>query len=165
MLVAIPAASFAQQGILGRNLIVNGGADAGPAGTSIASIVANIPGWTATGNANVLPYDLAGFLLSTKPSPPDHSFQYFVGTGNSVITQDIDVSSGAATISGGNVRFTASAYLGTALSYVVSGTSGAAQMAVAFKNANGQTCREYRAANGALGTACRDAKGQWRVAN
>jgi hypothetical protein len=34
----------------------------------------------------------------------------------------------------------------------------------AFKNANGQTCREYQA-NGALGTACQDSTGQWRVAN
>jgi hypothetical protein len=35
----------------------------------------------------------------------------------------------------------------------------------AFKNATGQTCREYRAANGALGSACQDSSGQWRVAN
>ena len=35
----------------------------------------------------------------------------------------------------------------------------------AFKNAAGQTCREYQAANGALGTACQDASGQWRVAS
>jgi hypothetical protein len=35
----------------------------------------------------------------------------------------------------------------------------------AFKNAAGETCREYRGANGALGSACQDAGGQWRVAN
>jgi hypothetical protein len=35
----------------------------------------------------------------------------------------------------------------------------------AFRNAAGQTCREYRSANGALGSACRDPSGQWRVAN
>jgi hypothetical protein len=35
----------------------------------------------------------------------------------------------------------------------------------AFRNAAGQTCREYRGPNGALGTACADASGQWRVAN
>lgn len=34
-----------------------------------------------------------------------------------------------------------------------------------FKNATGQTCREYRAASGGLGTACQDAGGQWRVVN
>ena len=42
----------------------------------------------------------------------------------------------------------------------------------AFTNASGQTCREYRTTqtvNGTpkqvFGTACRDANGQWRVAN
>jgi hypothetical protein len=35
----------------------------------------------------------------------------------------------------------------------------------AFRNAAGQTCREYRGANGALGSACQDSTGQWRVAN
>ncbi len=35
----------------------------------------------------------------------------------------------------------------------------------AFRNAAGETCREYRAGNGALGTACQDRSGQWRVAN
>jgi hypothetical protein len=35
----------------------------------------------------------------------------------------------------------------------------------AFKNAAGQTCREFKAANGALGIACEDTSGQWRVAN
>ena len=34
----------------------------------------------------------------------------------------------------------------------------------AFRNAAGQTCREYRAPNGGLGSACQDASGQWRVA-
>lgn len=52
------------------------------------------------------------------------------------------------------------------------GTPGAPQAGAAitytnrpaFKNAAGQTCREYQA-NGALGTACQDASGQWRIAN
>lgn len=35
----------------------------------------------------------------------------------------------------------------------------------AFQNAAGQTCREYQAAGGARGTACKGADGQWRVAN
>jgi len=35
----------------------------------------------------------------------------------------------------------------------------------AFRNATGQTCREYRGANGGLGSACQDASGQWRDAN
>jgi hypothetical protein len=52
--------------------------------------------------------------------------------------------------------------------------TGAAQITYtsrpAFTNAAGQTCREYTATEGAgatpvYGTACRDAGGQWRVAN
>jgi hypothetical protein len=35
----------------------------------------------------------------------------------------------------------------------------------AFRNGAGQTCREYRMASGARGTACQDAGGQWRVAD
>jgi hypothetical protein len=35
----------------------------------------------------------------------------------------------------------------------------------AFRNGAGQTCREYRVASGARGTACQDAGGQWRVAD
>ena len=38
----------------------------------------------------------------------------------------------------------------------------------AFKNADGQTCREYKTnvgGNARYGTACRDADGQWRIAN
>jgi hypothetical protein len=34
-----------------------------------------------------------------------------------------------------------------------------------FKNAAGQTCREYRTQGGTFGTACQDGSGQWRVAN
>jgi hypothetical protein len=52
------------------------------------------------------------------------------------------------------------------------GTPGAPQAGAAitytnrpaFRDATGQTCREYQA-NGALGTACQDSSGQWRVAN
>ncbi|HEV2335203.1 MAG TPA: hypothetical protein VGS13_06890 [Stellaceae bacterium] len=35
----------------------------------------------------------------------------------------------------------------------------------AFRNAAGQTCREFQAAGGALGNACQDSDGQWRVSN
>jgi uncharacterized protein (TIGR03437 family) len=132
----MPAAE-AQQSILGSNLVVNGGAEAGPAGTGFASIVASVPGWTRTGNANVLSYDITGLLLSTQPAPPDHAFQYFVaGAATSTLTQDIDVSASATSIGAGNVKFTASAYLGDILP---SDYNGSAQVVFAFKNAGGQT--------------------------
>jgi hypothetical protein len=35
----------------------------------------------------------------------------------------------------------------------------------AFTNVAGQICREFRVPGGALGTACKDGAGQWRVEN
>ena len=121
------------------NLIVNGGAESGPAGTA-TSLPSSIPRWTVTGKANVLPYGLTNYLLLTDPAPPDHGFQYFTGplaySGNATLTQPIDVSSVASTISGGNVKFTLSAYLGS----LGTGLSlSPAYLSVAFQNANGQT--------------------------
>lgn len=123
------------QSILGTNLIVNGNAEAGPAGTSTTQ-ASTIPGWTVTGKANVLPYGLTGYLLTTSPAPPDHGFQYFAGfsDGSATLTQTIDVSSGASAISAGNVKFTASAYLGS-----LGAGGNTTQLTVAFQNANGQT--------------------------
>ena len=135
-LITVPLAR-AQQTLFGTNLIVNGGADAGLPGASLSSIAATVPGWTRTGNANVLAYDLPGLLQSSGPAPPDHSFQYFIaGSTTSTLSQDIDVSAAASTISGGNVKFTASAYVG---GVAPCNTPGPGQVAMAFKNANGQT--------------------------
>jgi uncharacterized protein (TIGR03437 family) len=138
-ILAAAQASHAQSGILGTNLIVNGDAEQGPAGTSVSDVVTSIPGWTRTaGNVNVLPYSLT-YLTGADPAPQDHGFNYFAAgpvAGSSSITQNIDVSSVASTISAGNVRYTASAYLGSALG---SGLAPPTEMDVAFKNANGQT--------------------------
>jgi uncharacterized protein (TIGR03437 family) len=139
VLLAAAQMVHAQSSILGTNLIVNGNAEAGPAGTGVNDIVTSIPGWTRTGNANVLSYGLNGLIQLSDPTPPDHLFNYFAAASGkpdpSTLTQPINVSSGASIISGGNVKFTASAYLGSANG---SGLASTAQMAVAFQNANGQ---------------------------
>ena len=120
------------QGILGSNLIVNGNAETGAAGTPTAPVT-TIPGWTVTGKPTLLPYGLTGYLLVTEPAPPDHGFQYFACTsGTCLLTQNIDVSSSASVISGGNVKFTASAYFGARAG------ASTAQLTVAFENASGQ---------------------------
>lgn len=134
---ALPAA--AQQTLLGRNLIVNGSAEAGPAAPGLSPVVTNIPNWTTTGGANVVSYDITGLILSTEPAPPDRGFNYFVsGPTNlgltATLTQDIDVSS-ASEIASGNVKFTFQAYLGAAKG---TGLQPPAQVAAAFKNAGGQ---------------------------
>lgn len=121
------------QGVLGRNLIVNGDAETGPAVSSVSTTVATIPGWTRTGNLNVLSYNTpTSIQTATVPAPPDHGFQFFAaGSGASSITQDIDVSSAAAAIAAGTVKYTAGAYLGTPY-------GGQPNLNVAFKNAKGQ---------------------------
>jgi uncharacterized protein (TIGR03437 family) len=127
------------QSILGTNLIVNGDAESGTASASVSKLVASIPGWTRSGNVNVLSYGITNYLLTTSPSPPDRGFQYFAGAGYPApltLTQTIDVSSAQSTISGGSVKFTASAYLGGSNP---SDYYGNAAMAVAFQNAGGQT--------------------------
>jgi uncharacterized protein (TIGR03437 family) len=121
------------QGILGTNLIVNGNAESGSAGTGLATPV-TIPGWTVTGKPTVLPYGLTGYLSTNNPAPPDHGFQYFAAQSASTMTQVIDVSSGASAISAGNVKYTAAAYLGS-----LGTVSYPPQMALAFQNAAGQT--------------------------
>jgi len=126
------------QNILGTNLIVNPGAESGPAGTATVSAT-SFPGWTVTGKANVLPYGITGQVLLTDPTPapppygPGPGFQYFTClSGACTFTQTISVASATSTISGGSVKFTASAYLGA--------RAGAtdAQMTVAFENSAGQ---------------------------
>ena len=120
-----------QSSILGTNLIANGDAESGPAAPDGKTVVSSIPNWTrAGGKANVLPYNLTGFLLLTDPAPPDHGFNYFAAaptTGDSTLTQVINLSSSTSTISAGNVKFTASAYVNSA------------QVQMAFQNSGGQT--------------------------
>jgi uncharacterized protein (TIGR03437 family) len=126
------------QSALNSNLIVNGNAESGPAGTAVSPPVA-IPGWTATGKPTVLSYGLTGYVLTTDPGPPPtgpdaRGFNYFAAQSSSTLSQVINVSSAVAAIAGGNVKYTASAYLGS------DGTvSFPPQMSVAFQNANGQT--------------------------
>lgn len=66
--------------------------------------------------------------------------------------------------------YPAPAYYPPAAPAAAPATSAATSAAItytdrpAFKNAAGQTCREYKTANGVLGTACQDSSGQWRAA-
>lgn len=136
--IGIVQVASGQSSILNSNLIVNGGAEAGPTG-SPGTLPTSIPGWTSNA-ANVLAYNITGLIQSTDPAPPDHGFNYFTGGPNTgaggTLTQEIDISSGASLINTGNIKFVASAYLGSAKG---AGLAPPAQMAVAFKNANGQT--------------------------
>jgi uncharacterized protein (TIGR03437 family) len=136
--ITIAAQASYAQSIFGSNLIVNGGAETGTAATDPTKTVP-IPGWTSgTGNVVVLPYGVSGFLLGSSPAPPDHMFNYFsAGSGydSSTLTQNINVSSAATLIGVGNVKYTASGFLGIASEGY--GTPSA-KMQLDFKNAGGQ---------------------------
>jgi uncharacterized protein (TIGR03437 family) len=146
-LVICTGPSGAQTSILNTNLIVNGNAEAGPAGSGVVTAVASIPGWTVqSGKPTVLPYNFTstaaqqptnGYPQLTDPAPPDHGFQYFAAAFPSlpsVMSQVINVSSASSLINAGNAEFIASAYMGSA-----GGVSTGTQMAVAFQNGSGQT--------------------------
>jgi hypothetical protein len=81
VLLAAAQMVHAQSSILGTNLIVNGNAEAGPAGTGVNDIVTSIPGWTRAGNINVLSYGLTGLVLLTDPAPPRSRFSILLCRG------------------------------------------------------------------------------------
>lgn len=122
------------QSIFGKNLIVNGDAEGGTASQSAGAAVVSIPGWTASGSPNVLPYSLADRLAVSSIGPVKRGANYFTGlnTAKAVLTQKIDVSAGASAIDAGAVTYDASAYLGGV-------SADGAQMLVTFTGASGNT--------------------------
>lgn len=138
--------------LFGVNLIVNGDAEAA-LGADSDNIAASVPAWTRTSNFTTLTYDGAGGnIRSTDPGPANRGSNFFAGGPNSALssaTQNIDVSSAAASVDGGAVTYQFSAYLG--------GWSFQYDNAVItadFKNANGTTI-----STAALGPVTRDDRG------
>jgi uncharacterized protein (TIGR03437 family) len=125
------------QNILNVNLITNGDAEAGTASPDGKTVVSSIPNWTrGTGTMNVLPYGLTSYVLLTDPAPADHGFNYFsndLGTPATAM-QPINVAAGTSLFAAGNIKFTASAYLGS-----IAKVDGHSQISLAFQNASGQT--------------------------
>jgi uncharacterized protein (TIGR03437 family) len=122
------------QSIFGKNLIVNGDAEAGSASSSGGTAVASIPGWTASGSPNVLPYGLKIRLQPTSIGPVNRGANYFAGvnTAKAVLTQKVDISAAASAIDAGSVSYDASGYLG-------GDSEDSAQMLVTFLGASGNT--------------------------
>jgi len=134
--VAVASPNVEAQSLYGHNLVVNGDAESGQASDSGSNPVAGIPGWSRTGNADVVLWDQNGDLDTVDlagPLTPGHN--YLVGGPNNTssgLSQVIDVSSGAAGIDAGTVVFEASAYLG--------GMSGdTATLVLTFQGAGGNT--------------------------
>ncbi len=128
------------QAILGKNLIVNGDAEAGAGGDG-STAVTSIPGWTKTGPLDVLTYVSKFELTPASLSPINHGNNFFYGgrkAPSSSITQDVDISALASTVDTNSVVYDFSGYLGAYQDYedtgmltaVFKGSSGAALVTV-----------------------------------
>jgi len=108
------AADSSAQALYGKNLIVNGDAEAAPGTVGGSEIAKEIPGWTRTGNMDVVQY-AHGDLRPNSPDPKVLGVNYFVGgpdSPRSTLTQAIDLSSIASELDKGAVSYTLSGYLG-----------------------------------------------------
>ncbi len=84
----------ASDGVFGRNLIVNGDAEAGP-GSFDGLTVEPVPGWITNGNFTVAQYSGEGLPSQTDPGPPDRGNNFFAGGPNNIsssATQLINVA-------------------------------------------------------------------------
>lgn len=102
---------------LNTNLLQNGDAE-NAEGTTTPGLIVPVPGWKTTGNFTIVEYDAAGFPDHGTPGPDDRGRNFFAGgnTTNQTIassaTQDVNVSSLAADIDAGRVKYDLSAWLG-----------------------------------------------------
>lgn len=124
-------------GVFGRNLIVNGSAEAGP-GSANDSTVELIPGWTTTeGKLTAVQYGASGgFPDKNSPGAKGSGKNFFAGgpgSARSAATQTIDVAAGATAIDTGNVGFKLSAHIGG-----YSSQDDAATITAAFQDASGK---------------------------
>jgi hypothetical protein len=103
--------------IAGKNLIVNGDAEAAP-GTDGSSVAPSVPGWTRTGDLTAVAYDTAGsgnYPTPNDPGPGDRGRNFFAGgprADHSGAVQTIDVPDMGPVLDGGRVSYTFSAWLG-----------------------------------------------------
>src|SRR4029077_1433915 len=96
----------------GVNLLVNGGAEEGPA--SVMAALVPVPGWSTTGGFTVVPYGAPEGYPTVSEAPPNGMKQFFTGGRDAVSTaiQEIEVSSNASDIDAGTVICDISAWLG-----------------------------------------------------
>lgn len=101
--------------LFGRNLIVNGGAEAGDVSPDGSSAVA-IPGWTVAGAMTVVPYGApGGFPTSGDRGPALRGDRFFVGgpdSPESTATQSVSLGPIAALVDAGFVRYSLGGFLG-----------------------------------------------------
>lgn len=106
------AAEGAQPGsLLGRNLVVNGDAEADQ---GLPKVV-GAKGWATTGHFTAVNYGYDDYPSSQAPGPSDRGYRFFSGGTNdalSTATQAIDVSSISPAIDAGKIKYNFSAWIG-----------------------------------------------------
>jgi len=99
---------------LNKNLLTNGGAEAGSASPDGYTVV-DVPKWTAEGDFTVVVYGTPAFPALDSPGPAERGMQFFAGGPNnaqSSITRTLNLKPLAVDIDTGTVRGTLSGYLG-----------------------------------------------------
>ncbi|GLQ89441.1 alkaline phosphatase family protein [Dyella flagellata] len=113
------------------NLLVNGDGEAGTC-TTDWSAVNTVPGWTVTqGNPSTVCYSIGSFSTPGGASR-GNAFIADGPYGDSALRQNVDVSSAAGAIDGGNISYTLSGWLGGYTVY-----NGQAIVTATFLDANG----------------------------
>ncbi len=109
-------ANRAAAAVTSANLIVDGGAESVAQCSTKGLDGMTLPGWTITsGEPNAVCYSAGGgFPGPTTPGSPIRGNAFFTGggTGNSGLSQTVDVSAAATAIDAGNTPFTLSGWLG-----------------------------------------------------
>jgi uncharacterized protein (TIGR03437 family) len=124
--LVLNAPSMAES-VWNRNLLVNPGAEAGPAAAR-GAIAVDVPGWTRMTAFSVERYD------PTMAASPNRGAALFTAGEDSVASvgvQDVDVSAAAAEIDSGRVRYAVSGWLGGYAS-----PSGSSELTVEFRDWN-----------------------------
>jgi len=100
---------------LGANLVLNPGAEANT-GSASGSDVITPSNWTqgGSGTSTVVKYGASGFPSASSPGPTTRGNNFFAGgpNGESDLFQTIDVSSIAAQIDAGQIKYMLSGFLG-----------------------------------------------------
>ena len=132
--VALGAAAPAGAAVPSGNLVVNPGAEAGPAaGDSVAQLP--LPGWTVESTFTAVQYGAPSFLTLADATAVGGGVNFFAGGpggATSAATQVVDVSGAAPEIDAGKVAATLSALLGG-----YSGQTDHAAVTATFLNAAG----------------------------
>lgn len=105
------------QAQFGGNLLVNGGADAGPGGDGGAQYAGNLPGWTVGGQMMAIAYAQGcpgGYPCLTDPVPPNAGINHFAGGNAAVSTarQSVDLGFASSAINGAGAYYKLSGWLG-----------------------------------------------------